>query len=105
MFTGAAFTLLKAMHGPVACMIGTTLFAASSLPSMKSAALTAASSASVSAYEGEGKSTVAFNLSVLEAESRKRVLLIDANLHRPMLGHCLALGTLLAPLEGSTTLY
>jgi succinoglycan biosynthesis transport protein ExoP len=58
----------------------------------------------VSAYQGEGKSTVAFNLSVLEAESRRRVLLIDANLHRPMLGRSLALGTLLAPLEGSATL-
>jgi succinoglycan biosynthesis transport protein ExoP len=32
------------------------------------------------------------------------VLLIDANLHRPMLGRCLALGTLLGPLEGSATL-
>lgn len=54
----------------------------------------------VSAYPGEGKSTVAFNLSVLEAESRNRVLLIDANLRRPTLARSLKRGTLLAPLEG-----
>lgn len=58
----------------------------------------------VSAYQGEGKSTVAFNLAVLEAESRRRVLLIDANLHRPSLGRSLPRGTLLAPLEGRAAL-
>jgi succinoglycan biosynthesis transport protein ExoP len=55
----------------------------------------------VSAYQGEGKSTIAFNMAVLEAESARRVLLIDANLHRPaLLGQNLVAGTLLAPLEG-----
>lgn len=58
----------------------------------------------VSAYQGEGKSTVAFNLAVLEAESRKRVLLVDANLHRPSLGRSLPHGTLLPPLEGRVAL-
>lgn len=58
----------------------------------------------VSAYEGEGKSTVAYNLAVLDAESGKRVLLIDANLHRPSLGRSLPRGTLLAPLEGRAAL-
>lgn len=57
-----------------------------------------------SAFQGEGKSTVAYNLAVLEAESSKRVLLIDANLHRPSLGRSLAHGTLLAPLEGRAAL-
>ncbi|MCC7251280.1 GNVR domain-containing protein [Hyphomicrobium sp.] len=58
----------------------------------------------VSAYQGEGKSTVAFNLAVLEAENGKRVLLIDANLHRPSLGLSLTRGTLLPPLEGRAAL-
>jgi Mrp family chromosome partitioning ATPase len=58
----------------------------------------------VSAFQGEGKSTVAFNLCVLEAESGKRVLLIDANLHRPSLGRSLPRGTLLPPLEGRAKL-
>lgn len=58
----------------------------------------------VSAYQGEGKSTVAFNLAVLEAESGKRVLLIDANLHRPSIGLRLPRGTLLPLLEGRAAL-
>jgi Mrp family chromosome partitioning ATPase len=58
----------------------------------------------VSAHQGEGKSTVAFNLAVLEAESRRSVLLVDANLHRPSLGLSLPRGTLLPPLEGRATL-
>lgn len=58
----------------------------------------------VSAQQGEGKSTVAFNLAVLEAESGQRVLLIDANLHRPSLGRMLPRGTLLASLEGRAAL-
>lgn len=58
----------------------------------------------VSAYQGEGKSTVAFNLAVLEVESRRRVLLVDANLHRPSLGLSLPRGTLLPPLEGRAAL-
>ncbi|HVZ05652.1 GNVR domain-containing protein [Hyphomicrobium sp.] len=58
----------------------------------------------VSAYQGEGKSTVAFNLAVLEVESRRRVLLVDANLHRPSLGLSLPHGTLLPPLEGRAAL-
>jgi len=58
----------------------------------------------VSAHQGEGKSTVAFNLAVLEAESSKRVLLIDANLRRPSLGRSLSRGTLLPPLEGRAAL-
>lgn len=58
----------------------------------------------VSAHPGEGKSTIAFNLAVLEAESGKRVLLIDANLRRPSIGKALPRGTLLAPLEGRAQL-
>lgn len=59
----------------------------------------------MSAFQGEGKSTVAFNLAVLEAESGKRVLLIDANLHRPSsLGRSLPQGTLLPSLEGRAEL-
>jgi Mrp family chromosome partitioning ATPase len=58
----------------------------------------------VSAYQGEGKSTVAFNLAVLEVESRRSVLLVDANLHRPSLGLSLPHGTLLPPLEGRAAL-
>lgn len=58
----------------------------------------------VSAYQGEGKSTVAFNLAVLEVESKRRVLLVDANLHRPSLGMSLSHGTLLPPLEGRVAL-
>ncbi|WP_072395370.1 hypothetical protein [Hyphomicrobium sp. CS1GBMeth3] len=58
----------------------------------------------VSAHPGEGKSTIAFNLAVLEAESGKRVLLIDANLRRPSIGRALPRGTLLPPLEGRAQL-
>ena len=58
----------------------------------------------VSAYQGEGKSTVAFNLAVLEVESRRSVLLVDANLHRPSLGLSLPRGTLLPSLEGTAAL-
>lgn len=58
----------------------------------------------VSAFQGEGKSTVAFNLAVLEAESSKRVLLIDANLRRPSLGRNLPSGTLLSQLKGRAAL-
>jgi succinoglycan biosynthesis transport protein ExoP len=58
----------------------------------------------VSACPGEGKSTVAFNLSVLEAESRSKVLLIDANLRRPTLARSLKRGALLASLEGKASL-
>lgn len=58
----------------------------------------------VSAYQGEGKSTVAFNLAVLEVESRRSVLLVDANLHRPSLGLSLPRGTLLPHLEGRAAL-
>lgn len=58
----------------------------------------------VSAYQGEGKSTVAFNLAVLEVESKRSVLLVDANLHRPSLGLSLPKGTLLPPLEGRAEL-
>jgi Mrp family chromosome partitioning ATPase len=36
---------------------------------------------------GEGKSTLAFNLAVVAAEGRERVLLIDADLHQPRLIH------------------
>jgi Mrp family chromosome partitioning ATPase len=58
----------------------------------------------VSAYQGEGKSTIAFNLAVLEVESKRSVLLVDANLHRPSLGLSLPKGTLLPPLEGRAEL-
>jgi polysaccharide biosynthesis transport protein len=53
----------------------------------------------ISARREEGKSTIAFNLAVMEAESGKRVILIDANLHRPALARSLPCGALLAPLE------
>lgn len=38
-----------------------------------------------STFDGEGKSTLAFNLAVLGVEGGARVLLLDGNLHRPAL--------------------
>jgi len=43
-----------------------------------------------STLDGEGKSTIAFNLAVLGVEGGARVLLIDGNLHRPALARGLS---------------
>ncbi len=40
-----------------------------------------------SARDGEGKSTIAANLAILEAQSGKQVILVDANLRDPQLHH------------------